>query len=59
MYNRAINRLKHSINQKGVKEEDVKATSYGLYHFHIDTFNDNIQMNRFEAINNKHNTIFN
>ena len=35
----------------------MKAKNYGLYHFHIDAFNDNICMNKFEATNDK-NSLF-
>lgn len=47
MYGRAIDRLKVNLAGKGLNEKSIDRNNFDLYHFHIDSFQDKVQMNRF------------
>lgn len=55
MYNRAITQLKTILHNKGLKDSSVVINNgnFGLYHFHIESADNKIQLNKFET---KHNS---
>jgi len=72
MYNRALSQLKTILQNKGLKDSSVVINNgnFGLYHFHIDSSDNNISLNKFEtkaevpeprhqiAISESHNSTF-
>jgi hypothetical protein len=57
MYNRALNRLKTILFNKGLKDSGavLKNTNYGMIHFHIETDKNDISLNKFDAKKNPSN----
>ena len=49
MYDRAMLRLKSLLKSRGLKESAIKKNNFDLYHFHIDAFDNRIQLNKFET----------
>ena len=49
MYTRAIKRLKNNLQKRGLTDKSLEKSKFDLYHFHIDAFNDQISLNKFET----------
>jgi hypothetical protein len=53
MYDRAMRRLKTTLTQKGLDDKSMERGNFDLYHFHIDAFNNQVQLNKFETTGSK------
>ena len=55
MYGRAISKLRGVLKSKGLKSDEasLENNSYDLYHFHIEAFDNKIQMNKFKVAKTK------